>query len=47
MPVGEERYVRAKLREKAAQVEKTTASYVRDMEEEYPHELWTMMQFFM
>ncbi len=36
VPVGEERYVRAKPREKAAQVERTTASYVRNLEEKYP-----------
>ncbi len=40
VPVGEERYVTAKLRNKAGEVEQTTRSYVKDLEEEYPQELW-------
>jgi hypothetical protein len=36
VPVGEERYVAVKLREKATQVEDTTESYVKDMGDEYP-----------
>ncbi len=45
VPVGEERHATAKLREKAAHVEKTTPSYVQDLEEEYPRELWALLQF--
>ena len=36
VPVGEERYVAVKLREKATQVEDTTKSYVKDLWDEYP-----------
>jgi hypothetical protein len=45
VPVGEERYIVVRLREKATQVEDTKESYVRDQGDEYPHELWTMLQF--
>jgi hypothetical protein len=45
VPLGEERYVRARLREKAKQVHKTTEAYVHDLGDEYPGELWTMLQF--
>jgi hypothetical protein len=45
VPVGEERYVQLKLREKVKQVKKTTEAYVKDLGDEYPHELWTMLQF--
>ncbi len=37
--------VAAKLREKAEQVRQTTEAYVQVMGEEYPQELWTMLQF--
>ena len=43
--VGEEEYVAMVLREKAKKVEKTTRRYVEELEEKYPHELWTMLQF--
>ena len=43
VPVGEERYVAVKLREKATHVEDTTESYVRDRGDEYPQELWMML----
>jgi hypothetical protein len=43
--MGEERHVAAVLREKARKVENTTRRYVEDLEEQYPHELWTMLQF--
>ena len=36
VPVGEERFVELKLREKALQLEKTTDAYVRDLGDEYP-----------
>ena len=45
VPVGTERYVQAKLREKAMQVKQTTEKYVQDLGDEYPQELWTMLQF--
>ena len=45
VPVGEEEYVAMLLREKAKKVESTTRSYMDDLEEKYPHELWTMLQF--
>ena len=45
VPVGEEEYVGAVLREKARKVESTTRRYIDDLEEKYLHELWTMLQF--
>ena len=36
VPVGEERYVAAVLRNKAEQVEQVTQRYMEDLEEEYP-----------
>jgi hypothetical protein len=45
VPVGEERYVAAALRDKAKQVGQVTRQYVKDLEYDYPHELWTMLQF--
>ncbi len=38
VPVGEERFVQLKLREKVMHVERTTKAYVRDPGDEYPHE---------
>ncbi len=35
VPVGEERYVEVKLRDKAMHVKKTIEAYVRDMGDEY------------
>jgi len=43
--VGKERYVEVKLRYKAMQVKKTTTAYVRDLGDECPQELWTILQF--
>ena len=43
VPVGEERYVEVMLRDKAMQVKKTTEAYVRDLGDEYPQGLWTML----
>jgi hypothetical protein len=45
VPAGEERYVAAVLRDKARQVGEATRKYVEDLGEEYPQELWTMLQF--
>jgi len=45
VPVGERRYVDALLRQKAMEVGKVTRQYAEDLEEQYPHELWTMLQF--
>jgi hypothetical protein len=45
VPVGEEKYVATVLKEKARRVENTTRRYVEDLEELYPQELWTMLQF--
>jgi hypothetical protein len=45
VPIRTERYVQAKLREKAQHVKQTTETYVHDMGDEYPQELWTMLQF--
>ena len=45
VPVGEERYGEAVLRQKAREVEQATRQYVEDLEEKYPQELWTMLQF--
>ncbi len=45
VPLGEEGYVRAKLAEKARQVQVTTEAYVQDLGDEYPQELWAMLQF--
>jgi hypothetical protein len=36
VPIGEERFVELKLREKALQVESTTETYIRDLGDEYP-----------
>jgi len=36
VPVGEEKFVEVKLREKAQQVERKTETYVRDLGDEYP-----------
>jgi hypothetical protein len=47
VPDGEERYVAAVLKDKAQQVGQVTRQYVEDLEEEYPHELWTMLQLSM
>jgi hypothetical protein len=43
--VGDKKYVAAVLKEKAKKVESTTRRYVEDLEEKYPQELWTMLQF--
>jgi len=43
VPGGEERYVEVKLRDKAMQVKKTTKTYVRDLGDKYPQEMWTML----
>ena len=43
VPVGEEKYVKITLRDKAMQVKKTTEAYVRDLGDEYPQGLWTML----
>ncbi len=45
VPLGEERYVKARLREKAHQVQRTADAYTEDMGDEYPQELWTMLQY--
>ncbi len=43
--MGEEKYAEAILQEKAKRVEKFTEQSVEDLGEEYPRELWTMLQF--
>ena len=45
VPLGTERYVEARLREKALQVKQTAEAYVEDLVDDYPQELWTMLQF--
>ncbi len=45
VPLGEEKYVKARLRENAKQVKQTTEAYVKDLGDEFPQELWTMLQF--
>ena len=45
VPVGEDKYIQAKLRDKAGQMQETTKAYVKDLGDEYPQELWTMLQF--
>jgi hypothetical protein len=47
VPMGEEKYVESILRKKAKHVEKVTERYVENLGEEYPQELWTMLQFSM
>ena len=44
VPVGEDKYVQTKLRDKAKQVQINTEAYVKDLGEEYSQELWTMLQ---
>ena len=36
VPMGEEKFVEVKLKEKAVRVEKTTETYVRDLADDYP-----------
>ncbi len=45
VPLRDERYVKARLREKAMQVQRTTEAYTDDLGDEYPQELWTMLQY--
>ena len=45
VPVGDPKYVAAVLRDKGKQVEEVTHAYVADLAEEYPQELWTMLQY--
>jgi hypothetical protein len=45
VPVGENRYVEAVLRQKDREVGSVTRQYVEDLEDRYPHELWTMKPF--
>ena len=45
VPVGETRYLEAVLRQEAREIGKVTRQYVEDIEEQYPQELWTMLQF--
>ncbi len=39
------KYVKVRLREKAKQVQQTTEAYVHSLGDEFPQELWTMLQF--
>jgi len=43
VPVGEDNYDQAKLRDKARQLKETIEACVKDMGDEYPRELWTML----
>jgi len=43
VPVDDNRFVEAILRQKAREVEQNTRQYVEDLEEKYPHEMWTML----
>ena len=45
VPVGEERFAERKLRDEAMKVKKTTEAYVTDLGDEYPQDMWTMLQF--
>ena len=45
VPVGDEEYVAAVLKEMAKKVKSTTRRYVEDLEEKYPQKVWTMLQF--
>ena len=47
VPVGEEEYAMHVLRDKAEKVKKITKDYTRNLEEKNPHEMWTMLQFFL
>ena len=44
VPVSENRYVEAILRQKAREVEQHTKQCAEDLEDKYPQELWTMLQ---
>ena len=43
--IGEPVFVDAVLRDKAKEVAKVTRQYVQDLEEDYQHELWTILQY--
>jgi len=45
VPVGEPEYVEAVLRNKAQEVASVARYYIADLEEEYPQELWTLLQY--
>ena len=45
VPIGEPEYVEAVLRDKAVEVVKVTRTYMEDREDEYPQELWTILQY--
>ena len=45
VPIGEPEYVEAILRDKAVEVAKVNRAYVEDLEDEYPQELWTLLQY--
>ena len=45
VPMGQETYAEAILRQNAKNVEKVTERYAEDLGEEYPQELWIMLQY--
>jgi len=45
IPIGEPEYVETVLRNKAKEVAREARKYVEDLEEEYPHELWTLLHY--
>jgi hypothetical protein len=45
LPIGEHVHVEAVSRDKAPEVARVARAYVDDLEDEYPHELWTRLQY--
>ncbi len=45
VPVGDADYVATVLQTKATQVRSTTRNYVKDLADDHPQELWTMLQY--
>jgi hypothetical protein len=45
VPIGEPEYVKAVLRDKAMEVKEVTRTYVENLEDEYPQELWKLLQY--
>ena len=47
VPIGELRYVEAVLGNKTNEVAKVARKYAEDLEDDNPHELWTLLQYYL
>ena len=45
VPIGEPAFVEAVLRRKTQEVADVARKYVEDLEDDYPQELWTLLQY--